>query len=204
MKAIKKQTPAMSVYEVAIIDANTLVRIGLQHIIEEVMPSVAVRSFGTMDELMDNAPDGYDRYLVSSAIYLTYNTFFRRRISRTVVLVSDRANLAVQGVATLVTAQGERALIRSIMALRDEEVQVDMSVPIRRPVSPYDLTSREIEVLKLLVKGHKNRDIAERLHISLTTVISHRKNIVDKLGIKSVPSLTIYAVLNGYIDADYI
>ena len=49
-----------------------------------------------------------------------------------------------------------------------------------------------------------SKEIAEKLSISLTTVISHRKNITEKLGIKSVAGLTIYAVMNGYIEADSI
>ena len=48
------------------------------------------------------------------------------------------------------------------------------------------------------------KEIADKLNISLTTVISHRKNITEKLGIKSVSGLAIYAVMNGYIDADSI
>ena len=68
----------------------------------------------------------------------------------------------------------------------------------------HDLSAREIEVLKLLTRGFINKEIAYKLGISLTTVISHRKNITEKLGIKSVPGLTIYAVMNGYIEADSI
>ena len=49
-----------------------------------------------------------------------------------------------------------------------------------------------------------NKEIADKLNISLTTVITHRKNITEKLGIKSVSGLTIYAVMNGYIEADRI
>ena len=67
-----------------------------------------------------------------------------------------------------------------------------------------DLTPREREVLVLLVQGLINKEIADRLNISLTTVISHRKNITEKLGIKSISGLTIYAVMNGFIDADKI
>ena len=48
------------------------------------------------------------------------------------------------------------------------------------------------------------KEIADKLNISLTTVITHRKNITEKLGIKSVSGLTIYAVMNGYIEADRI
>ena len=66
------------------------------------------------------------------------------------------------------------------------------------------LTSREVEVLVLIVRGYINKEIADRLNIGLTTVISHRKNIMEKLGLKSVSALTIYAVMNGYVDVDKI
>ena len=46
----------------------------------------------------------------------------------------------------------------------------------------HELSIREIEVLILITKGLINKEIADKLHISLTTVISHRKNITEKLG----------------------
>ena len=66
------------------------------------------------------------------------------------------------------------------------------------------LSTREIEVLTLIVRGLTNKEIADRLCISTTTVISHRKNIMEKLNVRSVSGLTIYAVMNGYIEADRI
>jgi len=63
------------------------------------------------------------------------------------------------------------------------------------------LTTREIEVLKLLAQGYIIKEIADRLSISVHTVLSHRKNISDKLGIKTIPGLTVYATINGYISA---
>ena len=68
----------------------------------------------------------------------------------------------------------------------------------------HELSIREIEVLILITKGLINKEIADKLHISLTTVISHRKNIMEKLNVRSVSGLTIYAVMNGYIEADRI
>ncbi len=64
------------------------------------------------------------------------------------------------------------------------------------------LTERETEVLKLLVTGKANKEIADTLYISTHTVISHRKNITKKTGIKSVSGLTIYAVVNHIITID--
>jgi len=66
------------------------------------------------------------------------------------------------------------------------------------------LSDREIEVLALIVQGYINKEIADRLNIGLTTVITHRKNIMDKLGMRSVSALTIYAVMHGYVDINKI
>lgn len=60
------------------------------------------------------------------------------------------------------------------------------------------LTNREIEILKLIVQGHMNKEVADKLNISLNTVLSHRKNIISKTGIKTVSGLTFYAISNGY------
>ena len=64
------------------------------------------------------------------------------------------------------------------------------------------LTDREIDVLKLLAVGKSNKEIADSLNISINTVITHRKNISHKTGIKSVSGLTIYAVVQNLISLD--
>ncbi len=64
------------------------------------------------------------------------------------------------------------------------------------------LSERELEVLTLLVTGYSNKEIAEKLFISVHTVISHRKNITHKTGIKSVSGLTIYAVVKNLVKLD--
>ena len=66
------------------------------------------------------------------------------------------------------------------------------------------LSDREVEVLSLVAQGLLNKEIAERLNIGMTTVITHRKNIIEKLGLKSVSALTIYAVMHGYVDINKI
>ncbi len=66
--------------------------------------------------------------------------------------------------------------------------------------SNYELTKRETAVLVQLAQGKTNKEIADALNVSVHTVISHRKNITHKTGIKSVAGLTVYAMLNNLID----
>lgn len=62
-----------------------------------------------------------------------------------------------------------------------------------------ELSEREREVLAKVAQGAINKEIADNLNISLNTVITHRKNITAKLGIKTISGLTVYAILNGII-----
>jgi DNA-binding NarL/FixJ family response regulator len=59
------------------------------------------------------------------------------------------------------------------------------------------LSEREREILQLLAEGHAPRDIAERLHLSIKTVATHREHIMDKLGIHNIAGLTKFALLEG-------
>ncbi len=65
-----------------------------------------------------------------------------------------------------------------------------------------EISEREREIIKFVALGKTNKDIAENLFLSIHTVITHRKNISKKLGIKTISGLTIYAILNNIIDID--
>ncbi len=62
------------------------------------------------------------------------------------------------------------------------------------PTNDDNLTERELDVLTQLVHGHSNKEIADSLNISIHTVMTHRKNIAAKTGIRSQSGLTIYAI----------
>lgn len=64
----------------------------------------------------------------------------------------------------------------------------------------YELSDRETEVLLLVAQGCSSKEIADRLHISIHTVNTHRKNITHKTGIKSVAGLAVYAMLHNLIN----
>jgi DNA-binding NarL/FixJ family response regulator len=88
-------------------------------------------------------------------------------------------------------------IISTVHKLLSPELPLD-----NRNQQQDNLSEREIDVLKLLVSGNANKEIADKLNISAHTVISHRKNISQKTGIKSVSGLTIYAVLKNIITID--
>lgn len=64
------------------------------------------------------------------------------------------------------------------------------------------LSEREIDILKLVALGYTNKEIAEELYISVNTVITHRKNLTEKLGIKTISGITVYAIMNNLINPD--
>lgn len=66
----------------------------------------------------------------------------------------------------------------------------------------HTLSKREREILQLIARGFLNKEIADKLHISLNTVLTHRKNIIAKIGIKTVSGLTIYCISKGLLSPD--
>lgn len=70
--------------------------------------------------------------------------------------------------------------------------------------SSTELSEREKEILVSVAKGKINKEIADEHHISVNTVITHRKNITRKTGIKTVAGLTVYAILNNLIDINSV
>ncbi len=96
----------------------------------------------------------------------------------------------------------------SIYSTTEELVRI-MHETLDRAAEPsysesHDLSDRERDVLILVAKGYTNKEIASELNISPHTVISHRKNIVHKTGIRSVAGLTVYAVLNKLITNEHL
>ena len=192
--------------KIAVIDANTLASLGMRQLLQTVMPIMAVHTFGTFAELQANHPDSYAHYFVSMDIVLSNRLFFSQRQRKTSVLtLSLHDTSTLTEFHSLCINQPEHQLIRDLLQLQQHAHGDGRNLPPVPPVLKQKiLTDREIEVMSLIVQGLINKEIAERLHIGLATVITHRKNIMDKLGLKSVSALTIYAVMHGYVDINKI
>ncbi|EXY61967.1 LuxR C-terminal-related transcriptional regulator [Bacteroides fragilis] len=193
--------------EIAIVEANTLTSLGLKTILERMIPMAVIRTFHSFGELTDDTPDMYAHYFISAQIYVEHNAFFLPRKRKTIVLAGDSHQFQLSGVPILNIYQAEEQLVKDILKLHQHAHHDGYPIkdmPPTPPTTGHELSAREIEVLVLITKGLINKEIADKLNIGLTTVITHRKNITEKLGIKSVSGLTIYAVMNGYVEADRI
>ena len=192
--------------KVAIIDANTLAVLGLKQILQNVIPIMTVDTFGSYSELESGHPDQYAHYFVAMDIVVTHRVFFLERQRKTIVLtLSLNETSQLHGFHSLCINQPESQLIRQLLMLQQYAHHGGRNLPQMPQILQQKLlTDREIEVMSLIAQGLINKEIADRLNIGLSTVITHRKNIMDKLGMKSVSALTIYAVMHGYVDINKI
>lgn len=113
---------------------------------------------------------------------------------------------------TVALKRVEERLLKPVVLQMEEDIittfQKKKSKPMRRTflsmpevaLPPHLLSKREQEVLGLVAQGLMNKEIADRLNISLTTVISHRKHLAGKLGIHSLAGLTVYAYTHGFLN----
>ena len=126
-------------------------------------------------------------------------------------LVKDHPQLCV---IAMVTTYIEPSLLKpydAVIELNDSKLkilnkisQIKRSNDKTEKNDDVELSKREIDVLVAVAKGMMNKEIADQMNISIHTVISHRKNITRKTGIKSVSGLTVYALLNNLIDENEV
>jgi DNA-binding CsgD family transcriptional regulator len=187
----------------AIVDSNILSCIGLCHILEKIIPNASVKMINSFEQLIESEPENFKHFFVSSSIYFEHASFFRSHFLRTIVMVSGDSSLSLPGALKLNICQNEKGLVSDLLKLQhhghsDQPHKPRVEIP---HINDFKcLSSRETEVLILLVKGYINKEIADMLSISLSTVISHRKNIMEKLGARSLSDVVIYAVMNGFVE----
>jgi len=192
--------------KIAIIDPNTLSVIGLKQLLQNVMPIMTIETFGSISELMANHPEQFFHFFVSMNIVLENRAFFTENRRKTIVLtLSLNGGSQLSEFHCICINQPEQALVRSLLMLQQYAHGDGRNMPkMPHILQQKILSDREIEVMSLIVQGYINKEIADRLNIGLSTVVTHRKNIMDKLGMKSVSALTIYAVMHGYVDINKI
>ena len=182
-------------------------------IMENTLSAMALRTLlmditGGMDVVVCNSLDSYapaeesvPHFFVSSMVVFRNPDYFHQMMRRTIVVTDGNSSTFAQmGFRTLDATSSEQDIVRTILQMHHMGHPHGHPNPINKDTDDNkELSQREREVLKLMIKGRINKEIADELHISLSTVIFHRNNICDKLNTRSIGRLTIYAVLNNIV-----
>lgn len=175
---------------------DLLQRCGLKMLLERYFEYIEIEAFASVEHGV--ALSDFSCYITDPVSYLTSADFFFPRKQRCAILV-DRA------VSTTSSSEFPYLILKEDMvdllvdSLNNFLVVLDNATLASSNSSADELSAREIQVLQLVVSGVINKDIAIRLNISMNTVLTHRKNITAKLGIKTISGLTLYALMHGYI-----
>ena len=162
---------------IAIVTPYTLLNLGLKHLLQKYFDTTPIL-YNEISEFFDNAPEQFDAYILFA--------------DTIILLASDGSHLPETSMTSLDIHESEESLLEKIQQFIEH-------LDKQSEILPHELSPRETEVLRLVAKGLMNKEIADRLNISINTVLSHRKNLTAKLGIKTVSGLSFYAMMNGYI-----
>lgn len=160
---------------------------------------VEISHYPTFEALSTSGNDTFDYYFTNSTLFVLNADFFLPRRSKTMILIDGTEGEGGLSNTNHITIKASQEII--IEQLEQLFAGDNSSYPGE---NNKDLSIRETDVLQLIVKGSTNKEIADKLNISLNTVLTHRKNITTKLGIKTVSGLTFYAIMNGIISGDEI
>ena len=189
--------------KIAIAEPSSMLRTGLEHLLHELPDAEVVFSTDNLNSLYARINALRPDILIVNPLLFDYAKRATLRAE-----FDQLPNLRLVGLVTAYIESQHQRQFAGIIELNDDfqrikstlnqvsnSLQTDNEDPDTAPLS-----DREKDVLICLSKGLKNNEIADKLNISVHTVITHRKNIVRKTGIKSVAALTVYAILNNLIE----
>lgn len=178
---------------------NCLISNGIQAMIGMLGMNVHYHEFTDFEHLFENH-NHKDRFLILHHPYLNvpkrdHLKFLQSQYKGKIMIIGDEEMGADFHPYILLPNDDEMTVIRKL------ETFLFSSEPKTDSIQNETLSTREIEILKEVALGYSNKEIADHLFISINTVITHRKNITDKLGIKTIAGLTVYALMNKLIQA---
>lgn len=188
---------------IAVIAPSILTALGMKSILEKIIPMAEVEVFNDVHALEESGMERYFHFFTAAPLFVRHSALFRPYRRRVILLAGGSVPPELADMRRLNILRSEEELVRDIMHMhRSVHHDAHDPAPDASAAQGHVLSAREAEVLALIARGHINKEIAQRLGIGLTTVISHRRNLMEKLGIRSVSGLTLYAVTRGYVEAD--
>jgi DNA-binding CsgD family transcriptional regulator len=190
----------------AIIDRNTLSYMALKHVLQDMFNHVEVLAYNTVDEFIRDSNRHFVHFFVSSDIlFLNADEFEMLKHQTTVLSTGPASNIEKAGYRLLDISLPEERIYDQLKHLQNTGRYESRNVTGNDGGNLLQrLSQREKDVLRLIVKGKLNKEVADELNISLATAIFHRNNICDKLQTRSVGKLTVMAVLAGLADINEI
>lgn len=190
----------------AIIDRNTLSYVALRHVLQDMFNHVDVFAYNTIEEFIRDSNRHFVHFFVSSDILFCNVEEFDTLKSQTTILYTGSAgNIERNGFRILDVSLSEDKIVGQLKHLQNTGKYENNISPTKSADDVIQrLSQREKDVLRLIVKGRLNKEIANELGISMPTAIFHRNNICDKLQTRSVGKLTVMAVLSGLVDINEI
>lgn len=190
----------------AIIDRNTLSYMALKHVLQDMFSHVEVFAYNTVDEFVRDSNRHFVHFFVSSDIlFLNADEFEMLKQHTTVLSTGPAPNIEKTGYKLLDISLPEEKIAEQLKLLLgtgryecSSQANCDPRDIIHR------LSQREKDVLRLIVMGKLNKEVAHELNITLATAIFHRNNICDKLQTRSVGKMTVLAVISGLVDINEI
>lgn len=191
-----------------VIEHSYLLRKGIVSVINRIEHASVIKELDNIDkfnsELINNNPDFVVINLSLVKEYEQYrnNILDDNLLHKTVIISSDQNSSEIphSNFKHVIYINDSKEIIYSkLNGLVTNEVST-----LKSEGQLTELSEREKTILKYVAKGFTNKEIAEKLFLSAHTVITHRKNITAKLGIKSISGLTVYAILNEIVKLEEI
>ena len=189
--------------KVAIIEPSPVVREGIKKLLTESVEFNVGAMYGDLESFRENEKNTcFDLILINPS----FVDFYKKVVAEN--LFSDFPDAAAVAILygyvnreTLESFDGTLDIYDDSLTMVQKlrKVVKEISNKTRNEPNSVELSDREKEILVSVAQGLTNKEIAEKHFISIHTVISHRKNISRKTGIKTVSGLTIYAVFNNLI-----
>lgn len=188
----------------AIIDANNLSCIALRNILYDMFSHVEIHTYNDIENYVRDSNRHFVHFFVSSEMLFAHSDEFETLKDLTTVLsAGPNENITRAGFHLLDISHTEQEIVNGILLNVQSYGHRNVMMEQKRNAGSR-LSPREKEVLTLMVKGFINKEIAEKLGISLTTVIFHRNNICEKLHTRSLGKLTVFAVFSGIVELNEI
>lgn len=192
--------------QIAIIHPNSLCCLAMRTILQDIAPfvgmfrDVEIVSYNSMEQMEQDEPTMIIHYFVAAEVVRQNVHFFAPQLRRCIILSEGDEQGLPEGCRAVDIRQPERELLKHFLMIHSN-AHTAHSVQMPTKTEEADMLSeREKDVLKLIVRGYINKEIADMLNISTPTVIFHRRNLGEKIGSKSIGRQTIYAVMNGIVD----